>query len=80
MSTVDRVRKIVIDHLGFGDNPEKVTEQSSFIDELGADSLDLVELIMAAEEEFGVEISDDVAETWLTVGDAAKHIGRLIAE
>jgi acyl carrier protein len=64
----DRVKKIVIEHLGV--ESEKVVEGASFIDDLGADSLDTVELVMAFEEEFGVEIPDDAAETILTVGDA----------
>jgi acyl carrier protein len=64
----DRVKKIVIEHLGV--DAEKVIEGASFIDDLGADSLDTVELVMAFEEEFGVEIPDDAAETILTVGDA----------
>ena len=66
----DRVKKIVIEHLGV--DAEKVVEGASFIDDLGADSLDTVELVMAFEEEFGVEIPDDAAETILTVGDAVK--------
>jgi len=68
----DRVKKIVIDHLGV--DAEKVTDNASFIDDLGADSLDTVELVMAFEEEFGVEIPDDAAETILTVGDAVKFL------
>ncbi|MBV6649017.1 MULTISPECIES: acyl carrier protein [Hoeflea] len=68
----DRVKKIVIEHLGV--DAEKVTESASFIDDLGADSLDTVELVMAFEEEFGVEIPDDAADTILTVGDAIKYI------
>ncbi len=64
----DRVKKIVIEHLGV--EADKVTENASFIDDLGADSLDTVELVMAFEEEFGVEIPDDAAETIQTVGDA----------
>ena len=67
-----KVKKIVVDHLGI-DN-EKVTEEASFIDDLGADSLDTVELVMAFEEEFGSEISDSEAEKILTVGDAIKFI------
>jgi acyl carrier protein len=55
--TADRVKKIVVEHLGV--EAEKVTEEASFIDDLGADSLDIVELVMAFEEEFGVEIPDD---------------------
>ncbi|MHC5653234.1 acyl carrier protein [Stappia sp.] len=68
----DRVKKIVIEHLGV--DAEKVVIEASFIDDLGADSLDTVELVMAFEEEFGVEIPDDAAETILTVGDAVKFL------
>ncbi len=68
----DRVRKIVVEHLGVEE--EKVTENASFIDDLGADSLDTVELVMAFEEEFGIEIPDDAAETIQTFGDAVKFI------
>ena len=68
----ERVKKIVIDHLGV--DAEKVSEKASFIDDLGADSLDTVELVMAFEEEFGIEIPDDSAETIQTVGDAVKFI------
>lgn len=68
----DRVRKIVVDHLNVEE--AKVTENASFIDDLEADSLDTVELVMAFEEEFGIEIPDDAAETILTVGDAVKFI------
>ena len=68
----ERVKKIVIEHLGV--EAEKVTENASFIDDLGADSLDTVELVMAFEEEFGCEIPDDAAETILTVGDAVKFL------
>ena len=68
----ERVKKIVVEHLGI--EAEKVSETASFIDDLGADSLDTVELVMAFEEEFGVEIPDDAAETILTVGDAIKFI------
>jgi len=64
----ERVKKIVIEHLGV--DAGKVIEGASFIDDLGADSLDTVELVMAFEEEFGVEIPDDAAETISTVGDA----------
>tara|TARA_B100000959_G_scaffold224957_1_gene238899 strand:+ start:149 stop:439 length:291 start_codon:yes stop_codon:yes gene_type:complete len=67
-----KVKKIVSDHLGIEES--KVTEESSFIDDLGADSLDTVELVMAFEEEFGSEISDSEAEKILTVGDAIKFI------
>ena len=68
----NKVRKIVADHLGIDE--VKVLEESSFIDDLGADSLDTVELVMAFEEEFGSEISDNEAEKILTVGDAIKFI------
>jgi len=68
----DRVKKIVIEHLGI--DAEKVTDKASFIDDLGADSLDTVELVMAFEEEFGCEIPDDAAETILTVGDAVSFL------
>jgi acyl carrier protein len=68
----ERVKKIVVDHLGV--EADKVTEAASFIDDLGADSLDTVELVMAFEEEFGVEIPDDAADSILTVGDAVKFI------
>ena len=67
-----QVNKIVADHLGIDE--AKVTDESSFIDDLGADSLDTVELVMAFEEEFGSEISDSEAEKILTVGDAIKFI------
>ena len=68
----NKVKKIVADHLGIEE--EKVTEEASFIDDLGADSLDTVELVMAFEEEFGIEIPDDAAETILSVGDAINFI------
>lgn len=68
----DRVKKIVVEHLGVEES--KVTESASFIDDLGADSLDTVELVMAFEEEFGVEIPDDAAEKILTVKDAIDFI------
>ena len=68
----DEVKKIVVDHLGIDE--AKVTPEAKFIDDLGADSLDTVELVMAFEEEFGSEISDSEAEKILTVGDAIKFI------
>ncbi|MEQ8344863.1 MAG: acyl carrier protein [Sneathiellaceae bacterium] len=68
----ERVKKIVVEHLGVDE--DKVTESASFIDDLGADSLDTVELVMAFEEEFGVEIPDDAAEKILTVKDAIEFI------
>jgi acyl carrier protein len=68
----DRVKNIVVKHLGV--DADKVKPEASFIDDLGADSLDTVELVMAFEEEFGIEIPDDAAETIQTVGDAVKFI------
>jgi acyl carrier protein len=68
----DRVKKIVVEHLGVDE--DKVVETASFIDDLGADSLDQVELVMAFEEEFGVEIPDSAAERILTVKDAIDFI------
>ena len=67
-----KVKKIVADHLGVEE--DKVVDEASFNDDLGADSLDTVELVMAFEEEFGSEISDSEAEKILTVGDAIKFI------
>jgi acyl carrier protein len=68
----ERVKKIVVEHLGVEE--AKVTEGASFIDDLGADSLDTVELVMAFEEEFSVEIPDDAAEKIATVKDAISYI------
>jgi acyl carrier protein len=70
--SADKVKKIVVEHLGV--EADKVTEEASFIDDLGADSLDIVELVMAFEEEFGVEIPDDAAEKIATVKDAIDYI------
>ena len=73
MAAVDqRIKAIIAEQLGV--KPEEVTAQASFIDDLGADSLDTVELIMALEEEFNVEIPDEDAEKMTTVGDAIKYI------
>jgi len=68
----DKVKKIVVEHLGVDE--DKVTNTSSFIDDLGADSLDTVELVMAFEEEFSIEIPDDAAEKIQTVKDAIDFI------
>ena len=68
----ERVKKIVVEH--FGVEADKVTENASFIDDLGADSLDTVELVMAFEEEFGLDIPDEDAEKITTVGDAIHYI------
>ncbi len=70
--TAERVKKIVVEHLGVEES--KVTEDASFIDDLGADSLDTVELVMAFEEEFGCEIPDDAAEKIVTVKNAIDYI------
>ena len=72
MSTFERVKKVIVEQLDVSE--EEVTEQASFVEDLGADSLDTVELIMAFEEEFGVEISDDEAEKIRKVRDAVDYI------
>ncbi|HEY1962494.1 MAG: acyl carrier protein [Alphaproteobacteria bacterium] len=72
--TAERVKKIVVEHLNV--DADKVTDNASFIEDLGADSLDTVELVMAFEEEFGIEIPDDAAESIVTVGDAVKYIDK----
>ncbi len=69
--TAERVKKIVVEHLNV--DADKVTDNACFIEDLGADSLDTVELVMAFEEEFGIEIPDDAAESIVTVGDAVKY-------
>ena len=68
----ERVTKIVVEHLGV--DSAKVIDSASFVDDLGADSLDTVELVMAFEEEFDCEIPDDTAETIVTVGDVVKFL------
>lgn len=72
MSMEDRVKQIIVDQLGV--DASQVTDEASFIDDLGADSLDTVELVMAFEEEFGVEIPDEDAEKLRTVGDALNYM------
>lgn len=72
----ERVKKIIVEHLGVEET--KVVENASFIDDLGADSLDTVELVMAFEEEFGIEIPDEAAEKILTVKDAVDYIKNAI--
>ncbi len=72
MATFDRVKKVVVDQLDV--NEEEVTPTASFVEDLGADSLDQVELIMAFEEEFDIEIPDEDAEKIATVGDAVQYI------
>ncbi|HEX6939145.1 MAG TPA: acyl carrier protein [Longimicrobiales bacterium] len=68
----ERVKEIIVNELGV--EPEKVSEDASFIEDLGADSLDIVELVMAFEEEFGLEIPDEDAEQLQTVGDAIRYL------
>ena len=70
--TEARVREIIINELGV--EPEKVTDEASFVEDLGADSLDTVELVMAFEEEFGIDIPDEDAEQMRTVGDAIAYL------
>ncbi len=70
----ERVKKIVVEHLNV--DPEKVTDGASFIEDLGADSLDTVEWVMAFEEDFSIESPDDAAESIVTVGDAVKFINK----
>jgi acyl carrier protein len=68
----EKVKKIIVDELGV--DPSQVTPQASFVDDLGADSLAVVELVMAFEKEFGISIPDEDAEKIKTVGDAVKYI------
>jgi acyl carrier protein len=72
MSIEKRVKEIIVEQLGVNEN--EVTPEAKFVDDLGADSLDLVELVMALEEEYNIEISDEEAEKILTVGDAIEYI------
>ena len=71
-SVTERVKEIIVEQLGV--NPDQVTAEAKFIEDLGADSLDTVELVMAFEEEFGAEIPDEDAEKLQTVGDVTKYI------
>jgi len=75
---LDKIKEIIIDKLGVEDS--KITEDAKFIDDLGADSLDTVELIMQFEEEFNIEIPDEDAESIVTVGKAATYIDSKLAE
>jgi acyl carrier protein len=77
MSIEDEVRKIIVEQLGVDE--AEVTADASFIDDLGADSLDTVELIMAFEEKFGVEVPDEEAEKLTTVGEATTYLDKKIA-
>jgi len=74
----DKVKAIICDQLMV--DPEEITEESSFVEDLGADSLDTVELIMEFEDEFGIEISDEHAEKISTVGEAIAFLEKLLAE
>ncbi len=78
MSVESRVRDIIVEQLGV--NPEQVTPEATFVDDLGADSLDTVELVMALEEEFGLEIPDEEAEKIGSVNDAVNYIGSHLTE
>ena len=75
MSDFDKIKSIIVEQLGVDEN--EVTTDAHFIDDLGADSLDTVELVMALEEEFGIEISDEEAEKIQTVGDVVKYIEKV---
>ena len=74
MESMDRIKKILVDRLGIDES--KITENSSFLDNLGLDSLDTVELIMLFEEEFNLEIPDEEAEKMKTVGDVIKYLNK----
>ncbi|HHL40077.1 MAG TPA: acyl carrier protein [Deltaproteobacteria bacterium] len=74
MSTANKVKKIIVDQLGVSE--DEVTPQASFVDDLGADSLDRVEMVMAFEEEFSIDIPDEDAEKILTVQDAIDYIDK----
>lgn len=78
MNTTEAVTKIVVDHLGVEE--DEVKETASFIDDLGADSLDTVELVMAFEEDFEIEIPDSAASEMITVGDAVNYIDKVIGD
>ncbi len=78
MAAAEKVKSIIAEQLGV--KAEEVTPEASFIDDLGADSLDTVELVMAFEEEFGIEIPDEDAEKITTVGDAVKYIEEKTAD
>ena len=77
MAIDEKVKKIIVEQLGVDEN--EITPEASFIDDLGADSLDTVELIMAFEEEFGIEIPDEEAEKLTSVGEALKYLDEKIS-
>jgi len=74
MKSMDRIKKIIVNQLGV--DGSKITENSSFSDDLGADSLEIIELILVFEEEFGIEIPDEDAEKIKTVGDVIKYLDK----
>ncbi len=74
MESVDRIKKIIVDQLGVDES--KITENSSFLDDLGADSLGIIELILVFEEEFNIEIPDKDAEKMKTVGDMIRYLDK----
>ena len=78
MANIDKIKDIIVDRLGV--DAEKVTEEASFKDDLGADSLDIAELVMELEDEFGTEIPDEEAEKINTVGDALDFIDKIEKE
>jgi len=78
MSVEQRVKEIIVEQLGV--DPEQVSGEAAFVEDLGADSLDTVELVMALEEEFDLEIPDEEAEKIVTVGDAVEYIEKHISE
>ena len=78
MAVEKRVKEIIVEQLGVNEN--EVTPEAKFVDDLGADSLDLVELVMALEEEYNIEISDEEAEKIVTVGDAIEYIQAHVAQ
>ena len=78
MALVDDVKNIIVEQLHV--TPEKVTETAHFVDDLGADSLDIVELVMAFEEKFGVEIPDEDSQQLVTVGKAAEYLQKKLAD
>ncbi len=78
MADFEKIKKIIVDELGV--DPSQVTPEASFVDDLGADSLAVVELVMAFEKEFGISIPDEDAEKIRTVGDAVKYIEEKTAQ
>ena len=71
----EKIKKIIVDQLGV--DPEKVTPEASFVDDLGADSLDLVELVMSLEEDYGIEIPDEDVEKIVTVNDIVEYLQKI---